>query len=359
MKDREKEDFDKEKQMNINGEMRRKVFSRLEKLGVTPNENLGQHFLIDDKAIDILAESVSPGNTVIEIGAGVGQLTDELAQRAGKVVAVEIDRRFEPVLNEIATEHPTVQVVFGDAVALRLEDYLPKKGRDKGIGTPSAQIVASLPYHITEPFMQKIVSLPLESITLMVGERLAHAIQAKSEDSPDFGQLTLLAQTFFDASIMAWIGKQSFYPIPRTDSAIIRLIPKEAKDVMSNRRDFLLRRLFMTKKRSPLVKNSLKEGLIDFTRLSQKGTLSKREYNQRERRQANGDLRDMIGSYSRAQSLENVGGEDQTEKVGHQLTQNQAREIIKKMCIPDSILEKPFDQLTNQELETLSKALRS
>ena len=291
------------------------LLKELKRLKISPHENLGQHSLIDKSVIDFLAQSVSPGNTVIEVGAGVGQLTEALAEKAGKVISIEIDRRYEPVLTQIAKQHPNIQIIFGDAIALNLQDLMPKQRDGERI-----QIVSNLPFHIAEPFLHKIAGLPIESATLVVGEKLARAIQALNEESIDFGQLTLLAETFFDIDVISEVEKQKSFPVPRTDSAIIRLIPKEEYEFRSSRRDFLLRRLFLTAKRSPLAKNCLKEGLIEFERVRQMGTLSKKEHNQ--------------------------------------LTQNQTRAIIEKMGIPDDILDKPFEQLNNNELRLLSKALR-
>lgn len=336
---------------NENG-LRKLIIGRIEKLGIRLNENLGQHFLVDKPSIDLLAQSVSPGNTVIEVGAGVGQLTEALAQKAARVISIEIDRRYEPILTQITRRHPNVQVIFGDAIALKLQDLIPKREKDAGV-----QIVASLPFHITEPFLHKIVGLPIESATLAVGQRLVYAIQASSEESVDFGQLTLLAQTFFDIDVIAAIEKQKFFPVPRTNSAIIRLIPKDEHEFRSNRREFLLRRLFLTAKRSPLVKNALKEGLIEFAQVSEIGTLSKREHNQRLRRSTKAELKRMIAEYNHFGEIPSVPQKSKEVGAG-QLTQNQARAIIEKIGIPNSILNKPFEQLNNSELRILSKALR-
>jgi 16S rRNA (adenine1518-N6/adenine1519-N6)-dimethyltransferase len=330
------------------------IMERIERSGMKPNENLGQHFLIDQGAIDLLADSVTPGNKVIEIGAGIGQLTEALAQRASSVVSIEIDRRYEDVLDKVVAENPNVTVIFGDALATKFEDFFPKRKRD-GHGQTGVQIVASLPYHITEPFLHKLIGLPVESITLVVGQRLATAIQAQSESSPEFGQLTLLSQTFFDTEVLATLGRDQFYPTPRTESAIVRFIPKEEVEFRANKRVYLLRRLFLTAKRSPLIKNALKEGLVDFSQVSQIGTSSKQEHHHRMRVLAKQDLRQAALEY-------NSGSLDPERPIKPRergiLTQNQAREIIAEMRIPEEILDKPFEQLDNKDLGILSKALR-
>jgi len=332
-------------------ELRRLVMKRIQKLGIHSNKNLGQHFLVDQPSIDLLTQSVNPGNTVIEIGAGVGQLTEALAQRATKVISVEIDRRYEPVLAQITRQHSNVKIIFEDALALRFGDFIPRRKEDTGV-----QIVASLPFHITEPFLHKIAGLPIESATLAVGQRLMYAIQALNEENPAFGQLTLLSQTFFDTDVIATIEKKKFFPVPRTDSAIIRLIPKEEQQFRSNKRDFLLRRLFVTARRNPLVKNSLKEGLIEFTQASEMGTLSKKEYSHKARRTVKTALKKMTQDYSHSGTEQSRLQEHGRAGEGF-LTQNEARAIIEKMGIPGGVLDKPFQQLSNNELGILSNAL--
>lgn len=329
--------------------LREVVIGRIEELGIHPSENLGQHFLIDKPSIDLLAESVSPGNTVIEIGAGIGQLTEALAQRANQVLSIEIDQRYEPVLADIAGRYPNVQVIFGDAIAIKLQDLIQDEER--------TQIVASLPFHITEPFLHKIAGLPVESVTLVVGQRLVDAIQASSEESAAFGRLTLLAQTFFNTEIIASVEKQKFLPVPRTNSAIIRLIPKEEYEFRLSKHDFILRKLFQTARKNPLVKNILKEGLIEFAQVSGRGTRSKKEQNQRLRSASRADLKMMVAEYRQFKDIQPTPPKPREADM-RRLTQNQPNAIIEKIGIPESILNQPFEQLNNQDLKILSRALR-
>lgn len=289
--------------INPNGEnLRDLVINRIKSLSIVPNKNLGQHFLIDEGVINILANSVILGSTVIEVGAGVGQLTESLAKKAAKVVAIEIDVRYRPILSQIEKTYSNVHIIYDDVLALDLNMLIEREKQ--------AQIVASLPYHITEPFLHKITTLPMYNATLVVGKRLMHAITQK-ENQPEFGQLSLLAQTFFIIEVLGLIDKKMFFPIPRTDSAIIRLTPKNEQEINSSVRDFLLKRLFLTANRGPLVKNCLKEGLIELARIT-----------------------------------------------GKTLTQNQARKMISEISIPDRILNKSFQQLNNEELRILSIVLR-
>lgn len=330
--------------------MRNVVMKRLDKLGIAPNESLGQHFLVNKDAIDLLVHSVNARNTVLEIGAGVGQLTEILAESANRVVAVEIDRRYEPVLNELSGRYPNLNIVYGDALVLRLQDFIVSQD---GSG---AQIIASLPYHITEPFMRRLTSLNIESATMVVGRKLTESIQATTEESVGFGKLTLLTQSFFDAEVLMQLGRDSFSPSPRTESSIIRLSPKEGREGPSNMRDFLLRRFFNTSRKSPLVKNCLKEGLTEFMERQDLGILSKRERNQRIRKRVKLDLKNLVEEYNEFGKINAVS--DDSNRKSHFL-RIEERAIIDGLGIPSEILGKPFDRLSNPDLRILSVALRS
>jgi len=322
------------------------VLGRIESLDIVPNENLGQHFLIDDKAINLLTHSISPGNKVLEVGAGIGQLTEALAKNATKVVAIEIDRRYEPILSEISNRYSDLHVVYGDALALRLQDFVAKEDEN------DTQIIASIPYHITEPFMRRIAELDIESATMVVGRKLAESIQAQNEDSLGFGKLTLLAQSFFDIDVLMELGRDSFLPPPRTESSIIRLSPKEGPP---NMRDFLLRKLFLTSNKSPLVRNCMKEGLTEFTEQQNLGTRTKKERRKVIRRSANFDLKQAAREYNEFGRIE---VNDDRSNSRARLLRVGERAIVDGFGIPSDILGKPFDKLNNSELRTLSLVLR-
>jgi len=332
-----------------NSRSRKVVLQRLEKLGIQPHEKLGQHFLVNDKAIDTLVQNVTPGNIVIEVGAGIGQLTEALAEQASKVIGIEIDPRFTPVLNDITKEHPNVEIVYSDVLIVKLQDYFLRLRKDSD---QKVQIIASLPYHISEPFLHKVCNLPFESITLVVGDKLANSMMAKGENSLGFGQLSLLSQTFYHIEVVSWLENRDFLPPPSTKSAIIKLLPKEEFEFSGNQRDFLLRRLFSPSFKMPLVKNVLKEGLVEFKRISNMGTNDKKGFNRKFRRKDRQELNYYLNH-------EEVGfGKAISKEDQMTLTQNNARVLIQKMNIPESILNKPFQQLNNTEIQILSAALR-
>ncbi len=331
------------------------VFQRLEQLGIIPNENLGQHFLIDDGALDKLADNASPGNLVIEVGAGVGQLTERLAARADRVVAIEIDRRYEAVLEQVQAAAGNVAVLYGDAVSYSLENLIEKYRTNE---QQSAHVVTNLPYHISEPFLHRIIGVPLESISLLIGSRFARALQVSDEASPDFSHMSLLAQTFFRVELIDQVPKTMIHPPPRTESSIVNLLPKDEEEIRSSRHDYILRRLILTAKKNPMVKNVIKEGLIEFEGIRQYGTTSKRESHQRNRSKVKSELRRVTSQFNSYGSVVFNEVSEEDEESGVILTQNQARAMIEKMGLSTDILEKSLNNLTNNELATLSRALR-
>lgn len=349
-----------EKPLSINPEqniskkdlaLRKKIFDRMQKYEINPNENLGQHFLLNSNAIESLTQYVIPGNTVIEVGAGIGQVTEELAKKSTKLIAIEIDTRFQPLLTDISKKHDNTKIIFEDVLDTNFSDYFLKNSDTQ------VQIIASLPYHITEPFLQKVTNHPFESITLVVGKQLSKTVTAESEESIDFTKLSLLAQTFYDVEKVLDLSRNDFYPAPRTESAIIRLTPTDEKENRTNKRMHILKKLFSTARKSPLVKNVIKESLIDFAKISQIGTLSKRELHQKVRSSTRADLKQLVFEYNQNHTFETI---DKPSKKGPvELTQNQARELISQMGISEEILNKPFSQLNNQEIRELSLGLRT
>jgi len=114
---------------------------RLVEIDATPNEKIGQHFLVNQEAIDLLRQTVAPGSTVIEVGSGPGHVTERLAEHAAKLYGIEIDRRYHPLLDKISRDRGNVEIIYGDALKVDFNRLLPT-GRDN-----DGQVVASLPFH--------------------------------------------------------------------------------------------------------------------------------------------------------------------------------------------------------------------
>lgn len=325
------------------------VTQRLNQLEIAPNENLGQHFLIDGSVINILASSAQKGDTVVEVGAGVGQLTEALAETGARVISVEIDRRYEPVLSELTTKHPLLNVIYGDVLALDFSK-LGIQGRN-GEGV---QVIASLPYHITEPFLKKISAFPMEGATMVLGKRYADLLRARDEAFPGFGRLTLLSQTFFDTDILATVGKEGFLPPPRTDSCVVKFMPRDTREIRASKRDFVLAQLFRSVKSNTTVRSGLKEALDEFQTAKHAGVLSKRDSHKKSRAEMKAELKRVVDDYGRSKGPDESRGASTRDGNPGGLSKSK----LEALGIPSSILDKPFSVLDNADLRILSAALR-
>lgn len=322
------------------------IQDRLVLVGASPTTKIGQHFLVNQEAVDFLAQTVDPGSLVVEVGCGVGHITERLAENASKLYGIEIDRRYRPLLDKVQSMHGNVDIIYGDALRINFDRLLQEDRKTEG------QIVASLPYHITEPFIQKVSPLRLSSITLVVGRRYADSLTA-SFDSAGFGRLSILTSTFFEAETLATIQRDSFFPAPRTDSAIMQLRPRELREIGSNRRDVVFRTLFLSLRQNSTLRKGLKEGFDAFEQSRDGVGLSKRERNHKSRTGTKQRLREYLGSVGTGGG--DFTGEDQKDSVS--TTSNKSRVAIDKLNIPSSTLDKPFSLLNNSELRQLFEAL--
>ncbi|MBQ9083887.1 MAG: 16S rRNA (adenine(1518)-N(6)/adenine(1519)-N(6))-dimethyltransferase RsmA [Clostridia bacterium] len=182
---------------------------------------LGQNFLINPSVCPRMAEmgGAAPGVGVLEIGPGIGVLTVELAQRADKVVAVELDDRLLPVLAETLADYPNAKVIHGDAMKLDLGQIIAEEFAGLDVA-----ICANLPYYITSPIIMKLLEdkLPVRSITVMVQKEAADRICA-APGTRESGALSLGVSYYADPEILFKVSRGSFMPAPNVDSAVIRL----------------------------------------------------------------------------------------------------------------------------------------
>ena len=131
--------------MSIENQIR----TNLEENEVYLSENLGQHILIDEEALELIGRQVISGGNVLEIGSGPGNLTAKLTERANRVVGIEIDRQFAPVLEDLQASSPNLEVIYGDALRVNFQQIVESE-RDE-----EWQVVSNLPFHISEPFSKK------------------------------------------------------------------------------------------------------------------------------------------------------------------------------------------------------------
>ena len=184
-------------------------------------KKFGQNFLIDTHVLDkiIRAANITKDDMVIEIGPGIGTMTQYLAEAAGKVIAVEIDKNLIPILEETLDDYDNVRVINEDVLKVDL-----KKIADEENGGKPVKVVANLPYYITTPIIMGLFEneVPLESITVMVQKEVADRMQT-GPGNKDYGALSLAVQYYAEPYIVANVPPNCFMPRPKVGSAVIRL----------------------------------------------------------------------------------------------------------------------------------------
>ena len=198
----------------------------LQKNGFNFSKALGQNFLINPSVCPRMAEAAIPGPEygVIEVGPGIGVLTVELAQRAQKVVAIELDERLYPILDETLADYPNAHVVPGDILKVDLHKLIAEEFTDEDGNTMPLVICANLPYYITSPVIMKLLSedLPVENLTVMVQKEAADRLCA-DVGTRAAGAVTVAIQYYAEAEQLFFVSKGSFLPAPKVDSEVIRL----------------------------------------------------------------------------------------------------------------------------------------
>ena len=191
-------------------------------------KKFGQNFLIDGHVLDkiIAGAGVTKDDMVLEIGPGIGTMTQYLAEAAGKVVAVEIDRNLLPILQETLADYDNVKVIHADVLSLDLEKLVQEENGGRPI-----KVVANLPYYITPIIMALFEQhVPLANVTVMVQKEVAARMKS-GPGSKDYGALSLAVQYYAEPYIVANVPCNCFMPRPNVDSAVIRLTRYEEPPV--------------------------------------------------------------------------------------------------------------------------------
>ncbi|MEK4384270.1 16S rRNA (adenine(1518)-N(6)/adenine(1519)-N(6))-dimethyltransferase RsmA [Solibacillus sp. FSL W7-1464] len=235
----------------------------LEKYGFSFKKSLGQNFLIDP---NILRNIVSHANLTensgaIEVGPGIGALTEHLAREAKKVVSFEIDQRLLPVLEDTLSPYDNVKIVHSDIlkadVVKVIEEEMP--------GIEDIMVVANLPYYVTTPILMKLLNdrLPIRGFVVMMQKEVADRITAKP-GTKAYGSLSIAIQYYVTAEIAMVVPKTVFMPQPNVDSAVIRLIKHENPPVKVIDEDFLFEvsRASFAQRRKTIL-NNLQNGLVN------------------------------------------------------------------------------------------------
>ena len=224
------------------------------------SKGFGQNFIINPGVCPRIAEAsgIGPGWGALEIGPGIGVLTKEIAKRAGKVVAIEVDKRLPPVLEETLAGFDNVKIILQDV----LKADLPALMAEEFAGMPVA-VCANLPYYITSPIIMKLLEdrLPVRNITVMVQKEAAERLAAQP-GTRESGAVSCAVRYYAEPRVMFTVQAGSFYPAPKVTSAVVRLDirPAPAVPVPDERAYFALVRAAFGQRRKTAA-NAIAAGL--------------------------------------------------------------------------------------------------
>lgn len=269
-----------------------------------PDLNLGQHYMVSLEVLNLIAKQVPENSVVIEVGAGTGNLTEVLAQKARRVIAIEIDEGLKFELVKKKQKQRNIEVVIENVLSGEVDSLIRKESKSKY----KTLIVSNLPYHITEPFVTKSARWGLKMV-LTVGKKFGIQSRITDPSDPAFSELSFITHAFFTVKQIALVPKSAFSPAPGTDSVILEFTPKKLPLSVA---DFTAQHLVKGQKYGGLIKNALMEAFIAF------------------------------------------------EKSGkNELTKNESRARVAGLGLTDLVLQKPFAQLSNEDVKALASSLRS
>ena len=221
---------------------------------------LGQHFMTDKTVIDKIMQSakIKKDETILEIGAGTGILTEEIAKAGYKVISYEIDRRFEKDHKALKERHPNITFIYKDVISSDLPSF--------------DRIIANIPYNISEPLMLKLSKTNFKEGILTVNKSFADKILGTSKTE---SLLSLVMPAYFRTEHIVDVPKESFTPQPRVRSSIIRITPIKKEDLKDDTERYIIRLLY--DQRTKKTGNALMEAVIDYKTHKNKKRYTKKE----------------------------------------------------------------------------------
>lgn len=218
--------------MNFNLSSSKITAEIIKKYGFKMTKSLGQNFLINENILDKIIESadISSDDVVLEIGTGIGTLTQRLCENAKKVIAVEIDKNLIPILNETLSDYDNITIINKDILKTDINEELNNLSVKQKI-----KVVANLPYYITTPIIMKVLEdkVNVDCMVLMLQKEVADRMNA-TPSTKDYGSLSIAVQYYCDTDIVCKVPKSSFIPEPNVDSLVLKLVANEKRKVEIN-----------------------------------------------------------------------------------------------------------------------------
>ena len=237
----------------------------MEKYNFRFSKGLGQNFIIDEHVLERIIDGsdINEGDVVLEIGPGIGVMTDVLCQHAKKVVSIEIDRSLIPVLEETVGHYENLKVIHQDVLKADVRAIIADE-----FGEQKTKLIANLPYYVTTPIIMMFLEerIPVSDLIVMIQKEVADRIIAKPS-TKEYGALSVVVQYFTEPSIVTRVSRGSFMPMPNVDSSVIRLKVRESAPVslLDESTFFLTIKDSFGKRRKTLL-NALSSGFLSINK---------------------------------------------------------------------------------------------
>jgi len=254
----------------------------IDKYGFRFSKSLGQNFLIDENIIYKILDGaeISENDLVLEVGPGIGTLTQYLGDRARKVLAIEIDKTLIPILGETLSEYENIELVHGDVLEIDLNQLINEKFAGEKV-----KVVSNLPYYVTTPIIMKFLEdeVPVTDIVVMVQKEVADRLKA-SPNTKDYGALSVAVQYYCEPEIITKVPRAVFIPQPNVESTVIRLkvLDRPRVNIDNRKLFFKVVKASFAKRRKTLL-NSLSMGTVGLDKKDIKEALSLSEIDSKRR----------------------------------------------------------------------------